>query len=137
MRVVLDTNILVSGLLAPNGPPAVILNLTLNDRLQVLYDSRILQEYIEVLHREKFGFNAESVAILIDYLEKEGICVTAMPTSKHIKDDDDRVFYEVFSSGESDYLITGNKSHFPNEERIVTPRDFVEEYRRRHEDSAV
>ena len=48
MRVVLDTNVLISGLLNPNGPPAAVLNLLVNAKLELLYDSRILQEYMEV-----------------------------------------------------------------------------------------
>ena len=46
MKVVVDTNVIVSALLNPNGPPAKILSLILNGKAKLLYDNRILFEYI-------------------------------------------------------------------------------------------
>ena len=125
MRVVLDTNVLVSGLLNPNGAPATILTLVLNERARPLYDTRIIQEYAEVLRREKFGFDPEPVDTFLDYVQNEGEFVLAEPTKRHIKDDDDRPFFEVLVSGNADYLVTGNKSHYPRERRVVSPREFL------------
>ena len=125
MRVVLDTNVLVSGLLNPNGTPAAILNLMVNAKVQLLYDSRILQEYIEVLHREKFGLNEEWIEALLMYVQGEGEYISAEPTKTQVPDDDDRAFYEVTITGEADYLITGNKDHFPKDTRIKSPREFM------------
>ena len=130
MRVVLDTNVLVSGLLNPNGPPAAILNLLVNAKLELLYDSRIIQEYIEVLHRAKFGFDSDRIDALIDYLQAEGDYISAEPTTHPFRDEYDRIFYEVMITGEADYLITGNSSHFPKEDRIKNPREFLTEYER-------
>ena len=56
MKIVLDTNVLVSGLINPKGVPAKILNLMLNEKIIVLYDNRILREYETVLSRRKFRF---------------------------------------------------------------------------------
>ncbi len=134
MRIVLDTNVLVSGLINPNGPPAAILNLVVNAKVQLLYDSRILQEYIEVLHRKKFGFNPESIEALIDYLQDEGEYISAEPTSMKFKDDDDRAFYEVMMTGEADYLISGNLCHFPEDKKFKSPREFVIKYQNRNEE---
>jgi predicted nucleic acid-binding protein len=47
MRIVVDTNVLVSGLLSPFGPPGVIVSLTAAGRLSLCYDARILAEYAE------------------------------------------------------------------------------------------
>ena len=128
MKVVLDTNVLVSGLLNPNGAPASILNLVVNSRIQLLYDNRIVQEYIEVLHREKFGFNAASVEALISFILSEGQFVSAEPTSSKFKDDDDRMFYEVMTSGEANFLITGNLAHFPKDMKVISPADYLKVY---------
>jgi putative PIN family toxin of toxin-antitoxin system len=132
MRVVLDTNVLVSGLLNPNRPPAAVLNLVVNARLVVLYDSRILQEYIEVLHRVKFGFDSGWIDALIDYVQDEGEYISAEPTEQLFQDDFDRAFYEVMITGWADYLITGNGSHFPKDGRIINPREFVTKYEKRN-----
>ena len=53
MNVVVDTNVLVSGLINPDGNPARILNMILNSNLTVLFDERILSEYRNVLKKEK------------------------------------------------------------------------------------
>lgn len=128
MRIVLDTNVLVSGLLSPNGPPATVLNLLVNSRIQMLFDNRILQEYMEVLHRDKFGFGAESIDSLMRFVQDEGEYVSADPTSIEFSDEDDRMFYEVLVTGEANYLITGNQTHFPKDVRVKNPREFVTVY---------
>ena len=125
MRIVLDTNVLISGLLSPNGKPAQILNLFLNKKLVLLYDNRILFEYIKVLHREKFDFKDEWINPLLDFLRSEGEYISAEPSSVLFSDEEDKKFYEVATSGSADYLITGNLRHFPNDDIIVSPGDFI------------
>ena len=128
MKIVLDTNVLVSALLNPHGPPASILNLVINSKIRLLYDNRILQEYIEVLHREKFGFNTASIDALISFFLSEGDYIAAEPVEIKFKDEDDCVFCEVMTSGEADFLITGNLAHFPKDAKIVRPADFLKAY---------
>jgi len=128
MKVVVDTNVIVAGLLSPNGPPAAILNLMVNGKLQPLFDNRILQEYIEVLRRDKFGFKAEWIDALIEYIRDEGEYISAEPTTEAFPDEDDKAFYEVAVSGGAQYVITGNKSHFPKDSRVRSPREFLTAY---------
>ncbi|MFP4562032.1 MAG: putative toxin-antitoxin system toxin component, PIN family [Spirochaetia bacterium] len=128
MNIVLDTNVLVSGLLSPRHPPAQILNLILNQRIRVLYDNRILAEYAGVLHREKFRFSSELIDPVIDFLEKEGVFVTANPVGNKLIDEGDVKFLEVALSGDADYLITGNTKHYPESELVITPALFIEKY---------
>lgn len=125
MKVVVDTNVLVSALLNPNGVPAKILNLILNQRLIVLYDSRILHEYDAVLRRPKFAFEKAWVDNLLDYVKYSGEFVIADSIGDPFTDEDDRKFLEVARSGEALYLITGNLFHFPEEKQIVSPRIFL------------
>ena len=126
MKVVVDTNIFVSGLLNPNGSPAKIINLILNEKIQVLFDIRIIQEYELVLKRAKFGFVSDTVDPIIDFIRKEGLFVIAVPINKKFTDEDDKKFYEIMKSGNSNYLITGNRRHFPKEKNIVVPKDFLD-----------
>lgn len=72
MKIVLDTNVLVSSLLNPDGSPAGVLKLLLNGRIIMLYDNRILGEYLAVLSREKFGFRREWIDPLIDFIRQDG-----------------------------------------------------------------
>ena len=126
MDVVVDTNVLVSGLLNPKGIPAYILNLLLNRKLSLLYDNRIIGEYENVLNRDKFGFKKENIEPLIDFLKYEGHFITANPIKTIFKDKDDKMFLEVAETGNAEYLITGNIVHFPKLKKIVTPKEFIE-----------
>jgi uncharacterized protein len=128
MTVVLDTNVLVSALINPTGVPATILSLLLNGRLTVLYDNRILGEYKEVLSRPKFHFKKNLILQLLDYVRHEGEFVAAEPLRVPSVSEDDKMFYEVARAGKAQFLVTGNKKHFPNEDIVRTPKEFVDLY---------
>ena len=55
MRIVVDTNVLVSGLLSPHGPPGRMVDGIVAEELVVLFDDRILDEYRDVLGSPRFG----------------------------------------------------------------------------------
>ena len=77
MNIVLDTNVLVSGLLTPFGTSGEIVRMVSAGKLILQYDSRILLEYQEVLYRSKFQFDKDQIDSLIDYIRKNG---QAVPT---------------------------------------------------------
>jgi putative PIN family toxin of toxin-antitoxin system len=128
MRIVLDTNVLISALLNPNGHPASIINLILSDELILLFDNRIMDEYRQVLSREKFNFDAALYEPLLDYISDNGIFVVAQPFKSPHVDKDDAAFYEVALSAQADWLITGNTKHFPKEKLIITPACFIDKF---------
>lgn len=110
---------------SPNGKPAQILNMFLNSNISILYDNRILFEYIKVLHREKFGFKDEWINPFLDFLRAEGEYIAAEPSGISFLDEDDKKFYEVTNTGKANYLVTGNLRHFSNDAIIVSPGDFI------------
>jgi putative PIN family toxin of toxin-antitoxin system len=128
MRVVVDTNVLVSGLINVEGLPAQIINLVINGRLTLLYDTRILKEYEDVLGRRKFDFKKSATTPILDYFRNEGEYVTAEPTSKAFADSDDKMFYEVARTASARCLITGNKDHFPKDPIVRSPKEFIQLY---------
>ena len=128
-RVVIDTNVIVSGLLKAGSPPAMVLNLALSDRIHVLVDESVLSEYEAVLHRKKFGFDPDAVDDVLAFLRFESEHVVATPSAKTTSDPGDQKFYDIAIFGDAAYLITGNQAHFPVEKWIVTPREFVDRYR--------
>lgn len=128
MRIVLDTNVLISGLLNPDGNPAVILGLIINGKIKLIYDNRILSEYKDVLYRKKFGFKAKWIEPLIDFIRNEGEFIIADPIAGSFKDPDDKKFYEVAKAAEVEYIITGNIVHFPEEDFVKTPKEFIDIY---------
>jgi len=134
MIIVLDTNVLVSGLLTPFGSSGEIVRMLTSDKLILEYDSRILIEYQEVLNRLKFQFDKDLIDLLIDYIKKNGKAVTTEPLAKPLPDPDDAPFLEVAIEGKSDFLVTGNKVHYPVKYRkgikVLSPIEFIKFYQK-------
>jgi uncharacterized protein len=93
VRVVLDTNVLVSAFLTPTGAPAEVLQLALQGELVALYDERIREEYSEFLSRKRFGFDPDDVHAVLDLLCAKGELVTATALEVTLPDPDDVPFH--------------------------------------------
>ena len=124
-RVVMDTNVLISALLSPDGMPAKVLDLILNRELQLCYDSRILAEYELVMARPKFKFDPDAARALLNALARMGLSVIPVPSTAPMPDESDRKFYDVAKSCDA-VLVTGNLRHFPAEPFVMTPAGLVE-----------
>ncbi|MBA2319918.1 MAG: putative toxin-antitoxin system toxin component, PIN family [Deltaproteobacteria bacterium] len=112
MRLVLDTNVLVSGLLTPKGSPGRVVDGILLGDLVLVVDDRILEEYREVLARPKFGFDVVQRERLLVFLRTASEQVVAPPVSVPLPDPDDLPFLEAaLHAGVA--LVTGNARHFP------------------------
>ncbi len=135
MRIVLDTNVLVSGLLSPYGPSASVVRLVASGALELLFDGRVLAEYKAVLARSKFSFPPASIELLLDQIQSQGIPVAGFPLPQPLPDEDDEVFLEVALAGDAEALVTGNQKHFPEELRcgirVLSPREFADSLRDR------
>ncbi len=131
MKIVLDTHVLVSGILSPHGPPAAVLRALLSGRAGLCFDERILTEYRDVLTRGKFAFDADAVADLLGFLESAGEHILAEPLHVQIPDPGDGMFIEVAKAAQAELLVTGNMKHFPKASRmgcrVVTPREALDE----------
>ena len=135
MKVVLDTNVVVSGLLQPKGNPAQALALALAGAVEVCYDHRVLAEYAEVLARPKFKFDPHRVRDVLTKLKADGLAVDAtMVRDLDLPDPDDEPFLGVALAGQVDYLVTGNVADYPIERRrgavVVSPAEFMKAWRR-------
>jgi uncharacterized protein len=133
MRVVIDTNVLVSGLLNGTGNPGKIIDLILENRLQVVYDDRILGEYEDVLARPELHIHPQQSKAIITYIELAGKYVEVEPyPAEGFPDQDDLPFVEVFISGDAQVLVTGNVRHFKplleQGKAVYTPAQFVERF---------
>jgi putative PIN family toxin of toxin-antitoxin system len=135
VKIVLDTNVLVSGLLTPFGSSGEIIRMVSAGILILQYDSRILLEYQEVLYRPKFQFDKEYIDTLLAYLKQNGQVISSSPLKQRLPDPDDEPFLEIAVAGRAVCLITGNKSHFPRQSRqgmkILSPSEFIDFYRKR------
>src|SRR5580765_5959005 len=112
MRAVIDTNVLVSGIINPHGSPGRVVDSIVSQTITVLYDDRILLEYRDVLLRPFFGFQASDVNVLVDFIEFSGEQTTAGPVDIVLPDPTDMPFLEVAIAGSADAFVTGNLKHF-------------------------
>lgn len=137
MRVVVDTNVLVSGLLTPFGPCAEIIRMVASAEVTLCFDARILAEYREVLARPRFRFSQERVAALLEQIERRGVPVAASPLKQPLPDPDDEPFLTVAHDGPAAFLITGNQIHFPPDYcpgvMVLSPAEFLAVWRENHE----
>lgn len=135
MRVVLDTNVLVSGLLSPYGASGEIVRMIACGDVELCYDARILSEYRSVLLREKFLFNKSRVEALLKQIEFCGYITKGSPLRHRLPDPDDESFLEVAIGGGVGHLVTGNEKHYPVKEikgvQIISPKRFLEGWRNR------
>jgi uncharacterized protein len=130
MRIVLDTNVIVSGLLSAFGPPAQIIDLVSSGDLTLVVDRRIVSEYQDVLARPRLRlspYDVDDFLVLADAAEH---CIGA-PLPFALPDPFDEPFLEVAIAGAVDALVTGNEKHFRTPGGrlaipIVTPRRFLD-----------
>jgi uncharacterized protein len=136
MNIVLDTNVLVSGLITPFGPSGKIVRMVFSGELKLYIDARILSEYREVLCRPKFKFKKEHINILLDFIKAYGQVVSSFPLKNRLPDPDDEPFLEVAVTGKARFLITGNMAHYPLSARegirICSPSEFIELIRKQN-----
>jgi len=139
MKIVLDTNVLVSGLLTPFGSSGEIIRMVSAGKLVLYFDARILLEYQEVLHRPKLEFNKEHIDMLLDFIQQYGQFVSTEPLTNSLPDPDDEPFLEAAIAGKVKCLVTGNLAHYPRSSRkeinILSPSEFLDFYRRKNEDT--
>ncbi|MFZ4600242.1 MAG: putative toxin-antitoxin system toxin component, PIN family [Terrimicrobiaceae bacterium] len=131
---VLDTNVVISGLLSPHGPPGRLVDALLARRLVITYDDRILHEYREVMARAKFRFDVEKVNAFLRIMAFQ-LPVSAFSV-KGLKASDPNVtmFLEVAAASEGKTLVTGNIKHFPpagrKAVRVLSPVEAWAEFAR-------
>lgn len=134
MKIVLDTNVVVSGLLSPFGNPAKILRMVSSGELLLCFDARILSEYRDVLLRPKFQFEEDKIDALLDQIENSGHMVAPNPLPQPLPDRDDDAFLEVALAAKAECLVTGNIAHFPasmrQRVRVFSSTKFLEFYRK-------
>ena len=124
-RIVLDTNILVSALLSPEGNPAKIYKMFLTGVLSLVFSADIFEEYQDVLYRPRLHIPANDAEIVFAAIRQYGEKIEPVHSTNTMPDEDDRVFYDTAKSAEA-CLITGNTKHYPQEPFILTPTEFLE-----------
>ena len=129
IRVVLDTNVVVSAHLNDRGHERHVLDLVLARKIRLVASETILAEYEGVLLRPKFAIAGQQVARSMRLLRSAAVVVTPQRRLKVTQDPDDNPFLECAEAARADYLVTGNKRHFPKHWRqtlVVNAREMIE-----------
>ena len=123
---VLDTNVLVSGLLSPAAPPGRLVDALLGRRLRLALDDRIEGEYREVLARPRFGIEPVRREAFLAILQFQDHLVATPWRHARAPDEDDIVFLEVAAQTRARTVVTGNLKHLPPRCRgpvaVLSPR---------------
>jgi len=130
MKVVIDTNVIVAALLNPFGACGSIVRMLLSNEISLCFDARILSEYETVLKRPKFDFKEEDINTFIEFLKHSGLTISSNPLPFSLPDPDDEPFLEAAVSAKVQYLVTGNRKHFPMDNyqnvNILSPSEFID-----------
>ena len=129
MRIVLDTNVLISGIFF-SGPPASILEAWAEGRLELLATVEILAEYRRVGSRLSRQYSSVELDPVLDLIVRESRIVEPLPVPADACDDEDDVkFLACAISGRAVCVVSGDRAllrasgHEGIE--VVTPRDFL------------
>ena len=126
---VIDTNVIVSSMLKTDSIPGLIIDCIKNNIIVPLLSEEIINEYVDVLTRNKFDFDIKEIETLKSKIKEKGIVLQREQTIETFIDVDDAVFYEIVMSAKNTvdaYLVTGNLRHYPMRSYIVTPREMIQ-----------
>lgn len=118
MRLVIDTNIIVSALLSSESRAFQLLSDILDGKYTILISEEIYQEYQDVLHRDKFCFDNEIICFLLNWFKENAVWIQILETNTPMLDEKDRVFYDLAKSCKAK-LVTGNIKHYPVDELVT------------------
>ena len=130
----LDTNVLVSGLLSPDGPPGRLVDAMLARQLRLALDDRIEKEYRTVLARPKFRFDPSDLARVLGILSYQQHFTVTSSAGLVAAEPADTKFLEVASATAAEVLVTGNLKHYPRASRgkvrVMAPAEAIVELQR-------
>jgi putative PIN family toxin of toxin-antitoxin system len=109
---------------------ALFLDLALARKLRWLISAEILEEYAGVLPRSKFGIAEEKVAASLQLIAQVARKIHPRSSVSAAKDPDDNKFLECSAEAKADYLVTGNKRHYPSvwgNTLVVNSREFLQQ----------
>ena len=134
-RIVIDTNVIVSGLIQRSYPYLILNELFLEDKIEICLSDELVFEYYEVLHRPKFSryndFLVRAESLLVQ-IQSRGKLYYPTQQVQIIKDDDDNMLLELAEECKADFIITGNTNDFQiasyKETQITTPKEYWERF---------
>jgi putative PIN family toxin of toxin-antitoxin system len=128
LRLVIDTNVLISAALKPTGLQRTVLLLAITKPARLYVSRPILAEYGDVLKRPELQIRKGLRQQLLQLIRKHSYTVVPARRLEVTSDPDDNIFIECADAARADYLVTGNQKHFPRfwkKTKVITPREFI------------
>ena len=128
VRLVIDTNILVSSALKPDSLQRTTFLLAITKPARLYVCAPVLEEYSDVLSRPELGIRKGLRQQLLQLVNNHSHIVAPSRRLEVTSDPDDNIFVECADAARADYLITGNQKHFPpfwKGTKTITSREFV------------
>jgi putative PIN family toxin of toxin-antitoxin system len=128
LRLVLDTNVIISAALKADGLQRTVLLLALTKPARFYVSEPIIAEYREVLARAELRIRKGVRQQLLQLIKNGSHLVKPTVRLQVARDPDDNMFLECADAARADYLITGNQRHFPTfwkQTKVITTREFI------------
>jgi putative PIN family toxin of toxin-antitoxin system len=128
LRLVVDTNVVVSAALKPEGLERTVVLLALTKPARWYVSDAILSEYAVVLARPELKVRRHLRQQLLQLIKNHTRVVVPSRLSRVTTDPADNVFVECADAARADYLVTGNQRHFPKfwkNTKIISSREFL------------
>src|SRR5436305_14304026 len=128
LRLVVDTNVVVSAALKPHGLQRTVLLLALSKPVHWYVSDVIMSEYAMVLARRELKISKNLRQQLLQLIRNQARLVTPPRLAQVTSDPDDNIFIEGADAARADYLITGNQRHFPKfwkGTKVISSSEFV------------
>ncbi len=129
LRLVIDTNVVISAALKPDGLQRTVLLLAITKPARLYVSEAILAEHREVLARPELKIRRGLQQQLLQFITSSADIVKPSIRLSVTRDPDDNIFLECADLARSDYLVTGNPRHFPEfwkKTKVITSRDFID-----------
>jgi putative PIN family toxin of toxin-antitoxin system len=129
LRLVVDTNIIVSAALKPNGLQRTVLLLAITRPARLYATEEIMAEYRDVLSRAELKIRKGLRQQLLQLIQSHAYPIKPSHPLQLTSDPDDNKFLECADAARADYLITGNQRHFPEfwkNTKVITSREFID-----------
>jgi putative PIN family toxin of toxin-antitoxin system len=133
VRVVVDTNIFLAGLLNADGGATKIIRSFQDGEFVLVITHDVFDEYLRVIHLFDNAVPAHASEELLELVFEKAVKVQPAAAKGLCSDADDEKFLSAALAGHSDLLVTKNKKHFPKDSsviRIVNVREFLQEIER-------
>ena len=129
LRLVIDTNVLVSSVLKPNGLQRTVFLLATAKPAHRYVSKAILEEYAVVLVRPELQIRKSFRLQIMQLIKSHSHVIKPSRLPQITSDPDDNIFLECADAARADYLVTGNMRHFPHywkKTKIIDSREFLD-----------